>query len=68
MIGLADADRHISELARRQHGVVATRQLLAGLAAEKGGEVTVKARVVESGGNKILVLAGEGGAKGGKKK
>lgn len=46
----------------------ATRQLLAGLAAEKGGEVTVKARVVESGGNKILVLAGEGGAKGGKKK
>ena len=46
----------------------ATRQLLAGLAAEKGGEVTVKARVVDNGGNKILVLAGEGGAKSGKKK
>jgi hypothetical protein len=46
----------------------ATRQLLAGLAAEKGGELTVKARVVESNGSKILVLAGEGGAKSAKKK
>lgn len=40
-----------------------TRKILADLAKEKGGEVTVRARVVESAGNKILVLAGEGGKK-----
>ncbi|HYG75405.1 MAG TPA: hypothetical protein VEK08_10420 [Planctomycetota bacterium] len=41
----------------------ATRGQLADLAKTKGGEVTVKAKVVERGGQKILVLAGEGGAK-----
>jgi len=40
-----------------------TRKILADLAKEKGGEVTVKARVVESAGNKVLILAGEGGGK-----
>ena len=40
-----------------------TRKVLADLAREKGGEVTVKARVVEQAGNKILILAGEGGGK-----
>ncbi len=35
----------------------ATRELLAGLAAEKGGEVTVKAKVVESHGNKVFQIA-----------
>ena len=40
-----------------------TRRILADLAKERGGEITVKARVVEQAGNKILVLAGEGGGK-----
>ena len=43
-----------------------TRKILTDLAKEKGGEVTVKARVVESAGNKVLVMAGGGG--GGKKR
>lgn len=37
--------------------------LEADLARKKRGEVTVKARVVESAGNKVLVVAGEGGGK-----
>jgi len=37
----------------------ATRGQLSELAKTKGGEVTVKARVVDRGGQKILVLAGE---------
>jgi len=40
-----------------------TRRQLSDLAKEKGGEIMVKAKVVQSAGNRILVLAGEGGAK-----
>jgi len=40
-----------------------TRRLLSDLAKEKGGEITVRARVVESAGNRVRVLAGEGSAK-----
>jgi hypothetical protein len=32
------------------------RKILAGMASEKGGEITVRARVVEQAGNKVLVL------------
>ncbi|MCY3019242.1 MAG: hypothetical protein NTW87_09480 [Planctomycetota bacterium] len=45
----------------------ATRKVLSDLAKEKGGEITVKAKVVEQRGNKILVLASEG-SKGGKRR
>jgi hypothetical protein len=44
-----------------------TRRQLADLAKEKGGEITVRAKVMESAGNRILVLAGEGGARGKKR-
>jgi len=37
------------------------RKTLAGMASEKGGEISIRARVVEQGGNKVLVLANEGG-------
>ena len=40
-----------------------TRSQLADLARQKGGEIMVKAKVMQSAGNKVLVLAGEGGAK-----
>ena len=40
-----------------------TRRQLSDLAKEKGGEITVKAKMIQSAGNRILVLAGEGGAK-----
>ncbi|MGD0088820.1 MAG: hypothetical protein ABSE73_02765 [Planctomycetota bacterium] len=36
-----------------------TRKQLSDLARDKSGEITVKAKVVESAGNKVLVLAGE---------
>lgn len=44
-----------------------TRRQLADLAKERGGEITVRAKVMQSAGNKFLVLAGEGGAKAKKK-
>jgi len=40
-----------------------TRKLLGDLAGKKGGEVSIKAKVVEQGGNKVLVLASEGSCK-----
>ena len=40
-----------------------TRKQLSDLAKEKGGEITVRAKVMESAGNRILVLAGETGRK-----
>lgn len=36
-----------------------TRRVLADLAEDGGGEMSVRASVVERGGNKVLVLAGE---------
>ena len=36
------------------------RKKLAGMAMEKGGEITVRARMVEQAGNKVLILASEG--------
>jgi len=40
-----------------------TRKLLGDLAGTKGGEATIKAKVVQQGGNKVLVLASEGSCK-----
>jgi hypothetical protein len=40
-----------------------TRKLLGELAGKKGAEASLTAKVVEQGGNKVLVLAGEGSCK-----
>jgi hypothetical protein len=37
-----------------------TRELLGNLASTKNGEASIKVKVVERGGNKVLVLTGEG--------
>lgn len=38
------------------------RRALAGITSQRGGEISVKAKVIEQNGNQVLVLANEGGA------